>query len=113
MEQLRRAAAIRQQLRTQDPELLQHFDTVMEQYDRNFSMRLYVHETLFRETIWSQGTDEQYAQYRDAIDKMAVIGCFAMTEMGYSSYLRGLETTATFDTKTQEFIINTYVLVSV
>ncbi len=30
-----------------------------------------------------------------------------MTEMGHSSFLRGLETTATFDKKTQEFVINT------
>jgi acyl-CoA oxidase len=36
-----------------------------------------------------------------------MIGCFAMTELGHSSFLRGAETTATFDLETQEFIINT------
>ncbi len=42
-----------------------------------------VHETLFRETIWGQGTEAQYAKYKKAIDEMSVIGCFAMTGMFY------------------------------
>jgi acyl-CoA oxidase len=43
---------------------------------------------------------------------MKVIGCFAMTELGHSSYLPGLETTATYDKKTREFIINSPTLTS-
>lgn len=35
------------------------------------------------------------------------IGCFGMTEMGHGSNVPGLETTATFDESTDEFIIHT------
>lgn len=85
-------------------------------------MRLYVHEVLFRESIWAQGTPEQWDKYKDDINTYKIIGCFAMTELGHSSHLPGtqlysimqmlmnvtigLETTATYDKKTQEFIIH-------
>eukprot|EP01091_Cochliopodium_minus_P001281 TRINITY_DN11142_c0_g1_i1.p1 TRINITY_DN11142_c0_g1~~TRINITY_DN11142_c0_g1_i1.p1 ORF type:complete len:672 (-),score=169.49 TRINITY_DN11142_c0_g1_i1:94-2109(-) len=80
---------------------------VMNLYDDSYSMRSYVHYVLFRETIMVQGSDEQWKEWKDDIEKLRVIGCFSMTELGHSSYLRGLETTATYDPNTEEFIINT------
>lgn len=53
------------------------------------------------------GTDEQYKIWENKIKEYKVLGSFAMTELGYSSFLRGLETTATFDEKNQQFIIHT------
>lgn len=35
------------------------------------------------------------------------MGCYAQTEIGHGSDVSGLETTAIFDKKTDEFIINT------
>jgi hypothetical protein len=52
MQQIRRAIEIRRQLK--DPEMIRTFGEVMSRYDRSFAMRLYVHEALFNETIWSQ-----------------------------------------------------------
>lgn len=36
-----------------------------------------------------------------------VIGCYAQTELGHGSNVAGLETSATFDTSTDEFVIHT------
>eukprot|EP01120_Amphizonella_sp_Union-15-10_P008001 TRINITY_DN2789_c0_g1_i3.p1 TRINITY_DN2789_c0_g1~~TRINITY_DN2789_c0_g1_i3.p1 ORF type:complete len:591 (-),score=93.84 TRINITY_DN2789_c0_g1_i3:29-1801(-) len=107
MAKIRRAVSI---YPTLSPKMKIGFDRIMEIYDSAFVMRLYVHKVLFKETIWAQGTKEQFNKYQDAIDKTEIIGCFAMTELGHSSFLRGIETTATYDRQTREFVIHTTTL---
>ncbi|XP_075690063.1 peroxisomal acyl-coenzyme A oxidase 2 [Rhinoderma darwinii] len=63
--------------------------------------------TIFMKTIVALGTDEQIAKWLPLARNYKVLGTYAQTELGHGTYLRGLETTATFDPTTQEFIIDT------
>ena len=41
------------------------------------------------------------------IDNLQDIGCFGLTELGYGNNAVEMETTAIYDAKTKEFIVNT------
>lgn len=43
----------------------------------------------------------------EMINKMNIIGCYAQTEIAHGSNVNALETTATFDKATDEFVIHT------
>jgi len=79
---------------------------MMSLYDPSWATRIGVHYGLFFSAFQGQGTEEQQKKYMDDIQSMKIIGCYAMTELGHGSYIRGFETTSTYDKKTQEFIIN-------
>uniref|UniRef100_A0A8B9VIR2 Acyl-coenzyme A oxidase n=1 Tax=Anas zonorhyncha TaxID=75864 RepID=A0A8B9VIR2_9AVES len=62
---------------------------------------------VFMRSISVLGSDEQVAKWIPLATKHQLIGSYAQTELGHGTYLQGLETTAVFDTTTQEFILNT------
>lgn len=68
--------------------------------------RLGVHTGLFLGAIKGQGHDELRKKIVPLAESLQIYGVFAMTELGHGSYLRGLETTATFDPIRDEFIIH-------
>ena len=74
--------------------------------DRSLSMRQFVHTPLFTGQLLHSGTEEQINKWVTKANKLEIIGCFGMTELGHSSHLQGIETTATFDVDSDEFIIN-------
>lgn len=61
---------------------------------------------MFIPAIKGQGTEEQQHKWLPLAYKMAIIGCYAQTELGHGSNVQGLETTATFDPTTDEFIMH-------
>lgn len=71
-----------------------------------------LHWGMFVPAIKGQGTDEQQQKWLPLAYKMQIIGCYAQTELGHGSNVQGLETTATFDPSTDEFIINSPTLTS-
>ncbi|KAG8565689.1 hypothetical protein GDO81_012946 [Engystomops pustulosus] len=65
-----------------------------------------LHLGMFLPTLLNQATPEQQERFFMPAWNLEVIGTYAQTEMGHGTHLRGLETTATYDPSTQEFILN-------
>ncbi|XP_069809763.1 peroxisomal acyl-coenzyme A oxidase 1 isoform X1 [Dendropsophus ebraccatus] len=65
-----------------------------------------LHLGMFLPTLLNQATPEQQERLFMPAWNLEIIGTYAQTEMGHGTHLRGLETTATYDPSTQEFILN-------
>ncbi|XP_029359028.1 peroxisomal acyl-coenzyme A oxidase 1 isoform X3 [Echeneis naucrates] len=65
-----------------------------------------LHFAMFRPTLYSQCDNQQAKIWLPLADSTQVIGTYAQTELGHGTHLRGLETTATYDPATQEFVLN-------
>jgi acyl-CoA oxidase len=61
---------------------------------------------LFGGAIENLGTERHHQAYVKKLIDLELLGCFAMTETGHGSDVQALETTATYDPDTQEFVIN-------
>lgn len=68
---------------------------------------LALHYVMFVPTIMGQGTMDQQVEWLSKAWDCEIIGTYAQTELGHGTFLRGLETRADYDPKTQEFVINT------
>ncbi|MCJ1475366.1 fatty-acyl coenzyme A oxidase [Lambiella insularis] len=65
-----------------------------------------LHATMFLTTLRDQGTPEQHKLFLEKAEKYQIIGCYAQTELGHGSNVRGLETTATWNVEDKTFIIH-------
>ena len=61
---------------------------------------------LFGGAVENLGTERHHEAYVKKIINLELLGCFAMTETGHGSDVQALETTATYDADTEEFVIN-------
>lgn len=57
-------------------------------------------------TVREQASEEQQKYWMPRILNYEIIGCYAQTELGHGSNVRGLETTAKWDAVAQEFVLH-------
>ncbi|KAH7125187.1 hypothetical protein B0J11DRAFT_614613 [Dendryphion nanum] len=65
-----------------------------------------LHDSMFLVTLTEQGTPEQHELFLKKAQNYEYIGCYAQTELGHGSNVRGLETTATWNPDDKTFVIN-------
>lgn len=66
-----------------------------------------LHASMFIVTLRDQGTPEQHELFLRKAENYEIIGCYAQTELGHGSNVRGLETTATWNPEDKTFTIHT------
>ncbi|XP_062402305.1 peroxisomal acyl-coenzyme A oxidase 1 isoform X2 [Sardina pilchardus] len=72
-----------------------------------------LHLGMFLPTLLNQATPEQQETFFMPAWNLEIIGTYAQTEMGHGTFIRGLETTATYDPSTQEFVMNSPTISSI
>ena len=82
------------------------FETIA-YHDLSLLVKFGVQFGLFGGSVYQLGTERHHRAYIQAIGTLQLAGCFAMTETEHGSNVRDIETTATFDAKTDGFVIHT------
>ncbi|PVH81351.1 acyl-CoA oxidase [Cadophora sp. DSE1049] len=62
---------------------------------------------LFTPYLKLVGTEEQVKYWLPLAEEGKIIGSYTQTELGHGTFVAGIETTATFDKETDEFVVNT------
>ncbi|KAJ1415823.1 Acyl-CoA oxidase, C-terminal [Sesbania bispinosa] len=80
---------------------------VIGMYDHSLAVKLGVHFFLWGGAVKFLGTRRHHDKWLRATENYGIKGCFAMSELGHGSNVRGIETVTTYDSNTGEFVINT------
>ncbi|CAL1601681.1 unnamed protein product [Knipowitschia caucasica] len=93
-----------------DPEEIYFYKSMM---TGNHHEALGLHYVMFLPTLYSQCDQEQSKKWLPLAESFRALGTYAQTELGHGTHLRGLETTATYDPATQEFVLNSPTVTSI
>ncbi len=75
--------------------------------DGSLTIKFGVQFGLFGGSIQKLGTEKHHDTYLKETGEANLLGCFAMTETGHGSNVRGVKTTATYDAESDQIIIHT------
>ncbi len=75
--------------------------------DGSLGVKFGVQFGLFGGSVQKLGTKKHHDQYLKDAGTTGLLGCFAMTETGHGSNVRGIRTTATYDCVTDKIVIHT------
>ncbi|KAG6864995.1 hypothetical protein C0991_005730, partial [Blastosporella zonata] len=89
-----------------------YFDQATHHYTLVNASPFGLHPLMFVPTLKLQASPEQLAYWLPLAGSGKIIGAYCQTELGHGTFLRGLETTATFDRETDEFIIHSPTITS-
>lgn len=67
-----------------------------------------LHYAMFIPTLQGQMDEDQVGEWLPKAASFQILGTYAQTELGHGTFLRGLETTATYDKSTKEFVLHRY-----
>lgn len=89
---------------------MEGYFTIMETlsyHDLSMVIKFGVQFGLWGMSIFFLGTEKHHRKYLKDVGSLHLPGCFAMTETGHGSNVRGLETTATYNHEKKTFTIHT------
>ena len=110
--QLRRATKAVALIRDNPKMMLAHQAQKVQMADMFDTGSMGIHFIAFLPFLRTQANKEQKAAWLDGALNARYFGAYAQTELGHGSNVRGLETTATFDAETDEFVIHSPTLSS-
>lgn len=73
--------------------------------DGSLATKFTVQFNLFGGSVFALSTERHHSLF-SKIDDLSIVGCFCLTELGFGNNAVEMETTATYDPATQEFIVN-------
>ena len=72
----------------------------------------YVQYQFFEKPVELHANDDEKSKLTEKIKNLEITGCYAQTELGHGSFIRGIETTASYDASFGGFVINSPTITS-
>ena len=90
-----------------DPLQVLYAQYAITSFDQGIAVKGLLHYFLYTKTILLYQSNEKHKEFLKRAISLDDLGCFGLTEFHHGSYSKGLETLATYNHKTKEFVLTT------